>query len=85
MAEIYRVYTKVNAADTYRDPDEIHIKELGYKSGTDLVREFCEKHIKEHFFKKDTELDETTAGFYATDTCSYGATLVAELIEIDGR
>ena len=30
--EAYRIYTRTNYADTMRDPDDIHIVDLCYKS-----------------------------------------------------
>ena len=75
---IYRIYTRVNAADTMRDPDDIHITELGCSDDLAMAKMFAKKYIKEHFFHKDTELYESNGTIRATDFCSYGATLVIE-------
>ena len=45
----YRIYTRVNYADTSRDPDDIHIEELCYKKTKKDMLKFCEEYIKENF------------------------------------
>lgn len=82
MMEVYKITSTVNCADTMRDPDDLHVEDLGYKEGKDNARKFCEEHIKNRFVKENTQLEETDYGFKAVDFCSYGATLKAELIKI---
>lgn len=82
--EVYRIYTRCNAADTMRDPDDIHIKELCYKSTIEKAKEFVETYIKEHFFKPEkTPIHEDESGFRATNFVSYGETIIAKKIIID--
>ena len=83
--EIYRIYTKVNTADTWRDPDNIIITELCYKSSREKAKEFVRSYIDEHFFKPEkTTVDwEGEAGFRATNVVSYGKTIIAEKITIE--
>ncbi len=79
----YRIYTKKNLEDTTRDPDEIVIKELGYKHDLDDAKSVANEYIKTRFFHKDTELKERKDGTYnATDFCSYGAIIIVESIDI---
>jgi sulfur relay (sulfurtransferase) complex TusBCD TusD component (DsrE family) len=79
----YRIYTETNYADTSRDPDDIHITELGYKHQLDDALKFANEYIKEHFFHKDTELHYYEDGYEATDFRSYGATIYVKEIKIN--
>lgn len=82
--EAYRIYTKINLADTCRDPDEIVITELGYKHKLEDAKQLANDYIKESFFRKDMVLEERKDGTYsATDFCSYGVTIIVEPINID--
>ena len=79
MKPIYRIYTKVNYADTSRDPSDIHIEELGVTDNLEKAKQFSNDYIKNHFFRKNTELSEMTNGdFFAFDFCSWGKLLVIE-------
>mgnify|MGYP001769064602 CR=1 FL=1 len=80
----YKIYTSVNYADTCRDPDDIHFKDLGYKNELEDAIILANNYIKNHFFHKDTQLIEHKNGsFSATDFCSYGKTIIIEPIKID--
>ncbi len=78
---MYRIYTKVNLADTSRDPDDIIIKELCYKKTKKEAKEFCNKYISKKFFNKDSELYENNGIIHAIDFCSYGETIIAKKIK----
>lgn len=81
--ETFRVYISVNYADTWRDPDDIHIEELGYFNKEKAI-DTANTFIKNKFFHKDTNLTETKNGdFFATDFCSYGKTIHLIKIEIN--
>jgi len=79
---MYRIYSSVNCADTCRDPDDIHITELGYTADLDKAKEICNERIKKFFFRKDTVLQEYFDGFIAQDFCSYGATLRIDKLKV---
>lgn len=80
---IYRIYRRVNYADTCRDPDDIRIEELGYKINLEEAKKIAKKYIKDNFFKKDTVLHENNDGSWSgTDFCSYGATVIIQPIEV---
>lgn len=81
---VYKVYTKTNYADTWRDPDDIHIVDLCHKSSLDDALKVANDYIQEHFLKKDTFLCENLIGNYsATDFRSYGTTIYVDKIIID--
>lgn len=73
---LYRIYTEVNCADTFRDADDIRQTELGVSDDIEKAKKFAIDYIKKNFFHKDTKLVETKdGGFVATDFCSYGQTI----------
>ena len=79
---LYRIFKSVNYADTWRDADDIHITELGYKNSLDDAKSVANDYIKKHFFHKNTELRECKDGsFSATDFCSYGETIKIQPIK----
>lgn len=81
---LYRIFKSVNYADTWRDADDIHITELGYKNSLDDAKSVANDYIKKHFFHKNTELREYKDGsFSATDFCSYGKTIKIQPIKED--
>ena len=80
---MYRVYTSVNYADTCRDPDDIHINELGYFKKLEKALDSANSYIKKHFFHKNTTLTKALNGNYsATDFCSYGETIYVIKINV---
>lgn len=82
--EIYRVYTSVNYADTCRDPDNIHIEELGFYGNKEKAISITTDFIKNRFFHKNTKLTETKNNdLYATDFCSYGKTIYVIKIKVE--
>ena len=77
---MYRIYTKCNLADTWRDPDDIRIVDIGYRSTIEEAKSVAEKYIKEHFFDPTAKLKETEdGGYYAVDFRSYGVTIIISL------
>jgi len=73
---MYRVHTSVNYADTCRDPDNIHVDELGYFKKLEKALDIANSYIKNRFFHKNTTLTKSLNGNYsATDFCSYGKTI----------
>ena len=79
----YRIYKELNTADTFRDPDDIHIEELGYKQSLDDALEFAQVYIIKNFFRKDTKISKRSDGsYYAIDMCSYGWIIEIKPIEI---
>ena len=82
--EIYRIYTLVNAADTMRDPDDIHETELAYKDDRKKAKKFIEEYIKEKFSKPDeAKIYEDESGFRATNFISYGQTIIAKKVIVE--
>jgi hypothetical protein len=79
----YRIYTRVNFADTSRDKDNVHIKELCYKSSREKAIKYMYDYIKKHFTNRNTGLCGSKTALSATDACSYGETIMAEKITID--
>lgn len=81
---IYKIYTERNWADTWRDPADIQIVELGYKSKLEDALELAKNHIKETFFHNNTNLRESSDGNYsATDFRSYGATIYVKKVIVE--
>lgn len=81
---VYRIYKQMNAADTWRDPDDIHIEELGYKQSLEDSLVFVQDYITKNFFRKDTKISKRSDGsYYAIDMCSYGWIIEIKPIEID--
>lgn len=67
-----------------RDPDDIHITELGYKQSLEDAIEFVQARILSHFFRKDAKISKRNDGsFEAVDFCSYGATVIIEPITLE--
>lgn len=81
---VYRIYKQMNASDTCRDPDDIHIVELGYKQSLEDSLVFVQDYITKNFFRKDTEIHKRKDGSYsALDFCSYGWEIIIQLIEVN--
>jgi hypothetical protein len=81
---IYRIYTEKNYADTSRDPDDIHIEELGYKSNLDDALDIARAYIKESFINKEDKLREDNNGnYFAHDFRSYGVTIHIKKINVN--
>ncbi len=79
----YRIYTRQNLADTSRDPDNIIIRELGYKSDLKTAMVVTNTYIKSNFFHENTKLRKNKDDSYsATDFCSYGETIYLQPIKI---
>jgi len=80
--QVYKVYSYYNSADTSRDPDEYHYTQHGVYSllskaklkATDVME-------KSRSYGKLTECDDGC--FRANEFCSYGSTLVIELLEVE--
>ena len=81
---VYKIYKQMNCADTCRDPDDIHVVELGYKQSLEDSLAFVQDYIIKNFFRKDTEIHKRTDGSYsALDFCSYGWEIIIQPIEVD--
>jgi len=81
---VYRIYKQMNAADTWRDPDDIHVVELGYKQSLEDSLVFVQKQILETFHRKHTEIFKRKDGTYsAQDFCSYAWEIIIQPIEVD--
>jgi hypothetical protein len=81
--EAYRVYTQQNSADTWRDADDIIIKELCYKKSRESAKKFMMDYIKENFFNKEVKIYERKTIMTATNVVSYGETIVAKRVIIE--
>jgi hypothetical protein len=79
----YILTSNYNAADTCRDPDDIHTEKLGAFSSLELAKATALKYRDEHFFRKDVEffIDRRKL-LCLMDICSYGTWLNIEEIEI---
>lgn len=80
---VYKIYKQMNAADTWRDSDDIIIVELCYKKSLEDSLVFVQDYITKNFFRKDTEIHKRTDGvYYALDFCSYGWEIIIQPIEV---
>lgn len=77
----YRIYTRVNYADTCRDPDDIHIHELGVTSDLEKAKQFATDYIRNNFYHKNTELKEFPCGYSAFDVRSYGEEIIVQKLK----
>lgn len=81
--KIYRIYTRVNFAETSRDKDDIHTEEVGYKKTLKSAIETANDYIKEHFCRSEFKVKKNKDGSYsATDFCSWGETIIIESKEV---
>ena len=81
---IYKVSTKTNYADSWRDPDDIVIVELGYKQNLDDALLIANNYISHHFLDKNEKLRKNDKGnYWATDFRSYGTTIYVDCINFD--
>jgi len=81
---IYKIYKEMNAADTWRDPDDICIVELGYKQSLEDALTLVQEYIDKSFYQKGAEIHKSTNGsYYAIDVCSYGWTVKVNPIEVE--
>ncbi len=76
---MYKIFTEVNLADTWRDPDEFVYMELGYTDDLQEAMTFCDKYIQKHFFNRDAKMKKVSDGSYAAfNTRSYGEKLMIQ-------
>jgi len=74
--QIYTLTSNYNAADTCRDPDEIHTVKLGVFSSLEHAKQVALKYRDEHFFRKDVDFFIDCRGLLCLmDICSYGTWL----------
>lgn len=78
----YKIYTRVNLAETSRDPDDIRVENLGCKDNLEQAIDLANKFIKDRFFNKNTQLKKQGHNYTATDFCSWGKTIVVAPINI---
>jgi len=72
----YTLTSNYNAADTCRDPDEIHTKKLGVFGSLEYAKRVALKYRDEHFFRKDVDFFVDRRGLMCLmDICSYGTWL----------
>ena len=82
----YKIYTKVNSADTTRDKDNISYKDIGYKNKMKDAIKLANKYIEDNFVQKDAKVYKINDGnivYISNDFCSYGETIIIEKIKID--
>jgi len=82
----YKIYTKVNSADTTRDKDNISYKDIGYKNKIKDAIKLANKYIEDNFVQKDAKVYKINDGnivYISNDFCSYGETIIIEKIKID--
>ena len=84
--KVYSLTKNYNAANTSRDPDDIHTTKLGTFSSLDLAKTAALKYRDEHFSRKDVEffIDRRKL-LCLMDICSYGTWLNIEEIEVKDR
>ena len=46
---MYKIYTRYNAADTFRDPDEIVITEIGYTETFEEAEKVTYEYMQKYF------------------------------------
>lgn len=79
----YRIFTRYNSADTWRDDDNIFITELGYRKNIEDAKSVAYDYIRKNFFRKDLKLNEYKDGYFSVcDLCSYATTIEIQPIEI---
>lgn len=90
---MYRVFSAINAAETWRDPDDIRETEHGYfKEESDAVAA-AERFIQKSFFKTDRRLQQVVSGdkycgkqlkegWYAVDSGSWAPTIIIQKVEV---
>jgi len=61
----YRVYTRINYADTSRDPDDIREYDIKTCISKSEALDIANKYIKSKFRDKNTELKEQADGTYS--------------------
>lgn len=85
MSTVYKIYTKVNYADTMRDPDDIHYETIAHKAALSDAVACANDYIKKYFLNKKTKLSsgEGKITYSATDFCSYGKTILIEEIKVE--
>lgn len=81
----YKIYTKMNTADTCRDADNYVYTKIGYKEKIEDALKMANDYIKKEFFRKDMKLSEGKGSivYTATDFCSYPETIIIKQIKID--
>ncbi len=81
---LYHAYAYVNAADTCRDPDDIHIvAEFGYTDNLSKLKEKLGRYVKDMFLDKKrakTRIDgyDGVSEMTIADNRSYGVCIVVK-------
>lgn len=87
--ESFRIYTRVNLADTSRDPDEIIIKTLAYKKKFISAVRFAYKYMEDNFSKPNLssfsgyKLRKKGSMWTEYEIASWGEEIIIEKIELD--
>jgi hypothetical protein len=84
MKKIYKVYTRINYADTTRDPNNYEYKTIVHTGDLQRAIDVANKFITVEFFKNKTKLEkgENNILFTAMDFCSYPKIIFIEEIEV---
>lgn len=78
----YKIYTKINTADTCRDANNYVYTKIGNKEKLEDALKVANQYIQKEFFRKNIKLSEGKGNiiFTATDLCSYPETLIIKQI-----
>ncbi len=80
---VYKIYSRVNSADTWRDDDNYHFELLKIKPTLESAKEFVNSYVKSNFAYKEAKLLKCINGNWEVqDFCSYPITVVIEKYEI---
>jgi hypothetical protein len=81
--KVYTLESKVNLADTSRDPDQINITKLGIYKSLESAKSEALKYRDKHFFQKDASFYKDKSGkIYLSDSCSWAVTLIISEEEV---
>lgn len=75
----YKIYTKVNTADSWRDDDAYIYNHIGTARTIKDALKQANDYINDHFFSK-SKLRQDGDNYTATDFCSYAETIIVEKI-----
>lgn len=85
--KVYTLESSYNAADTCRDPDDIHTQKLGVFSSLALAKAAALKYRDDHFFHKEADFYSHDGKVFLSDFCSYAVrlTITEDEIQIPRR
>lgn len=83
MSHVYKIFSRVNGADTWRDDDRYHYELLTIKPTLDSAKEFVNSYVRSNFAWKQAKLFKCKSGdWQVQDFCSYPVTVIIEKYEI---